>query len=266
MLRLLNQGKVTAHLSCVFDPLHCSAYRMTSSTQQILDQFEIVRRQRDAALWDLSQAQETITILEAELTAAKYYGDLAYAKVADGQGISKRQIERSPGVTTTNAVAWIDDIWLCSSDSSSILAPAEEAWRKNLHNPQSAILQVTEALKTKPVKKDRITCKLFMASIQFSVGSLEAACALVNDCIKECEVDPRFRDIAGIAYYIRGRIFLAMKIFPSAHWDFSMAVLTKGYHGQVKKWQGYCETCIFEGEGQQATEEDVQSSTTDQNS
>jgi hypothetical protein len=265
MRRLLNQGKVLDSLSCAFNPLHCSAYRMTSFRQQILDQFEIVRRQRDAALWELSQAHETITILEAELTAAKYYGDLAYAKVADEQGVSKRQIERSPEVTTTNTVAWIDDIWLCSSDSTSILAPAEEAWRKNLHNPQSAILQVTEALKTKPVKRDRITCKLFMAAIQLSAGSLEAACALVNDCIKECGVDPRFRDIAGIAYYIRGRIFLAMKIFPSAHWDFSMAVLTKGYHGQVKKWQGYCETCLFEGEGQQAIKEVIQSSPRDQN-
>ncbi len=236
---------------------------MTSSKQQILDHFEIICRQRDAALRELSQAQETITLLEAELTAVKYYGDLAYAKVADEQGVSKRQIERNPEVKVKDATAWIDGIWLCSPENTNILAPAEVAWAQNLHNPQSAILLVTEALKTKPVKKDHVRCKLFMAAIQFSAKVLEPACALVNDCINECGTDPRFKDIAGIAYYIRGRIFLEMKIYPSAHWDFSMAVLTKDYHEQVKKWQGYCETCIFDGEGEGAIQEGVESSSGD---
>jgi hypothetical protein len=236
---------------------------MMSLKQQVLDQFEIVRRQRDEALKDLSQAQETITILEAELAAIKYYGDLAYAKVADQQGISKIQVDRTHQVIVTSAMVWIDDIWLCSSEDTGILAPAERAWEGNLHNPQLAILLATQALKTKPVKKDRLRCKLFMAAIQLSAGSLESTCAGVNECIHECGTDPRFRDLAGIAYYIRGRIFVAMKLFPPAHWDFSKAVLTKGYHEQVKKWQGYCETCILEGEGEGMVGDDVASTTQD---
>jgi hypothetical protein len=236
---------------------------MVSTKQQILDQFEIVRRERDGALKQLSQAQETITLLEAELAAVKYYADIAYAKVVDEQGISKRRVERTPGVTVTNATAWIDDIWLCSSDITNALGAAEQAWENNLHNPQSAILLVTKVLKANPTKKDRLICKLFIAAIQFSAGTLEPACAAVNECIHECGTDPRFKDIAGIAYYIRGRIFVAMKIYPAAHWDFSIAVLTKGYHEQVKKWQGFCETWIREGEGEgggeEATEEDVES-------
>lgn len=233
---------------------------MASHKQKVLDQFEIIRRQRDAALRELSQAQEIITLLEAELTAAKYYGDLAYAKVADEQGISKRQIERTPEVKVTDATTWIDDIWLCTPENSNILGLAELSWAKNLHNPQSAILLVTEALKTISVTKDRVRCKLFLAALQFAAKALEPACALVNECIKECGTDPRFKDIAGIAYYIRGRIFLALKIYPSAHWDFSIAVFTKGYHEQVKKWQGYCETCILEGEGESGIQEDNESS------
>ena len=234
--------------------------------QQLLDQFEIVRRQRDSALRELSQAQDTIIALEAELTAVKYHGDLAYAKVADEQGISKRQLEPKSEVKSTNAAPLIDDIWLCSPESANLLGPAEEAWQNNLHNPQSAILLVTEALKTKPVRKDRLTCKLFIAAIQFSAGMLEPACALVNECINEAGTDPRYKDLAGIAFYIRGRIFVAMKIYPAAHWDFSMAVLTKGYHEQVKKWQGYCETCILEGEGQESIQEDAGSSGIDSDS
>lgn len=226
---------------------------MATSKQQILDQFEIVRRERDAALRDLSQAQETIALLEAEIVAIKYYADLAYAKVADGQGMSKRQSERKAEVTVTREKMWIDDIWLRSAEHSNILRPAEEAWEKHLHNPQPAILLVTEALKTNPVKRDRLRCKLFLAAIQFSATSLEPACALVNECIQECGTDPRFKDIAGIAYYIRGRIFEAMKIYPNAHWDFSMAVLTKDYHDQVKKWQGHCASCILEAEGEEET-------------
>ena len=235
---------------------------MATSKQQILDQFEIVRRQRDSALRDLSYAQETIALLEAELTGVKYHGDLAYAKVADEQGISKRQIERSPGVSVTTATTWIDGVWLCSPDKTNILRLAEEAWEQNLHNPQSALLLVTEALKAGPVKKDRLRCMLFTAAVQLSARSLEPACAMVNECIHECGTDPRFNDIAGIAYYIRGRILLALKHYPSAYWDFSRAVLTKGYHEKVKKWQGYCETCILEGEGAEAVR-DVESSPED---
>ena len=232
---------------------------MPSSTQQILDQFHIVRRQKDTALRELSQAQETITVLDAELTALKYHGDLAYAKVADEQGVSKRQIERTPEVKSTGATAWIDDIWLCSPENTNLLGPAEKAWQENLHNPQSAILLVTKALKTKPVKKDRLLCKLFMAAVQLFAGSLEPACALVNECIKECEADPRFTEIVGMACYLRGRIFVAMKIFPAAHWDFSMAVLTKGYHEQAKTWQGFCESLIIEAEGENSTQYDTES-------
>jgi hypothetical protein len=239
---------------------------MPSLKQQVLDQFEIVRRQRDEALKDLGLAHETIAILEAELAAIKYYGDLTYAKVAHEQGITKAQVDRSHQATIANAMVWIDDIWLCSSEDTDILRPAERAWEANLHNPQSAILLVAQALKTKPAKKDRLKCKLFMAAIQLSAGSLESACAGVNECIHECGTDPRFRDLAGIAYYIRGRIFLAMKLFPPAHWDFSKAVLTKGYHEQVKKWQGYCETCILEGEGEEVVEDDVESTAEDSSS
>lgn len=236
---------------------------MTSLKEQVLDQFEIVRRQRDEVLKDLSHAQETITLLEAELAAVKYYGDLAYAKVADEQGISKTQIERTPEVEITNAAVWIDEIWLCSSENTSILRPAEKAWQNNLHNPQSAILLAMQALKTKPVKKDRLRCNLLMAAVELSAGSLESACARVNECVHESGTDPRFKDIAGIAYYIRGRIFLAMKLYPPAHWDFSMAVLTKGYHEQVKKWQGHCETCILDGEGEDVDQEVVGLNTED---
>ncbi len=234
---------------------------MTSIRQQILDQFEVVRRQRDEARNDLSQAQETITLLEAELAAAKYYGDLAYAKVAHEQGISKKQIERTPEVNVSSATTWIDDIWLCTSDHTDILQSAEEAWANNLHNPQSAVLLATEALRTKPTLKDRLRCKLLMVAIQASAGLPEPACAGVNECIRECGTDPRFKDIAGIAYYIRGRIFLAMEYYRLAHWDFSRAVFTKDYHEQVKKWQGYCETCILEGKGEGGQEEVLQDET-----
>jgi hypothetical protein len=236
---------------------------MTSAKQQIFDQFEVVRRQRDAAIRELSLAQETVTILEAEISALKYYGDLAYAKVAVELGPSERQIDRNPEVKVTRATAWIDDLWLCSPENNDILAPAEGAWQKNLHNPQAAILLATEALKTNLGKKDRLRCKLFLAAIQVSAGTLEPACALVNECIHGCGTDPRYKDIAGVAYYIRGRIFAAMKIYTTAHWDFSMVVLTPNYHELAKKWQGLCETWVYDQESGEPVQEDRASTPAD---
>jgi hypothetical protein len=236
---------------------------MPASKHQILDQFHVVRRQRDTALRELSQAQETIAILDAELTALKYHGDLAYAKVADEQGVSKRQIERAPDVKFLDSTAWIDDIWFCSPENAKLLGPAEKEWKEHVHNPQAAIILVTEALKTNPIKQDRLTCKLFMAAIQFEAGQLEPACALVNECIRECGTDPRFKDTLGLASYIRGRIFVAMAIYPPAHWDFSVAVFTKNYHEQAIKWQGFCESLILQDEGLDPNEGDSESTSGD---
>ena len=232
---------------------------MSSSKYQILDQFHIIRRQRDTALRELSQAQEAIAILDAELTALKYHGDLAYAKVADEQGISKRQIERTPESKSMNSAAWIEDIWFCDPENAKLLGSAEKEWKEHVHNPQAAILLVTEALKTNPIKRDRLSCKLFTAAIQFLAGTLEPACALVNECIRECGIDPRFKDTLGLAYYIRGRIFVAMGIYPPAHWDFSVAIFTKNYHEQAIKWQGCCESLILQAEGVQPSEDDTES-------
>ena len=87
-----------------------------------------------------------------------------------------------------------------------------------------------------------------MAAIQFQARSLEPACALVNECIRECGTDPRFKDALGLAYYIRGRIFIALELYTSAHWDFSLAIFTKDYHEQAVSWQGYCESLILNNE------------------
>lgn len=233
---------------------------MSSLKYQILDHFEIVRRERDDALRRLSQAEETIRLLEAEVTTVKYHGDIAYAKVADEQGMSKSQIERIPFVEVTDSTAWIDEIWLCSPENKNLLGSVEEKWREHPQNPQSAIILATKLSDTKPVKQDRLKCKLLLAAVQFSAGSLELACALANDCIRDCGTEPRFKDIAGIGHYIRGRVFAAMKLFLNAHWDFSMAVHTKGYHDKVKNWQGFCDTCIVEENAEEMIPDDDRSS------
>lgn len=221
---------------------------MSSSVEQILDQFHIVCRQRDSLSKQLSQTKDMVKLLEAEIAALKYHADLALAKAADEQGLSKGQIERTSGVKFIGPAAWIHDIWFCNPKNADLLGLAEKAWQENMQNPQSAILLITEALKTKLIKKDRVLCKLFLVAIQLFAASLEPAYALANECIEECRSDPRFTDLVGVACYLRGRIFLAMKIYPEAHWDFSMAVLTPGYHEQAKRWQGHCQSLLLEVE------------------
>jgi hypothetical protein len=229
---------------------------MSSLKDQILDQFEMVRRERDLALKRLKQAEETITLLEAEITASKYHGDLAYAKVAAERSLSKSQIGRPARVESTKPTVWIDEIWLCSSETAALLGHAEESWRNSLQNPQAAILLATQAAEKNLIKIERLRCKLFLAAVQFSAGSLELACTLATECIDECGIEPRFREIAGIGHYIRGRVFMAMDVYLSAHWDFSIAVHTEGYHDKIKKWQGLCESYGTEAEISEAIEHD----------
>ncbi len=79
-----------------------------------------------------------------------------------------------------------------------------------------------------------------------SSGQIEIACANANEALRECGNNFLNRRLAGIAYYLRGRVFLQLKNFPQAYWDFSLAVLTPGYHEKAKHFQQYTENMILQ--------------------
>lgn len=236
---------------------------MSSVAEQVSDQFELIRRQRDAALRDLNQAQELNHILQAEIKTLRYHGDLAMGRLGNELALSKQQLDRPLEVKVDAPAEWIGNWWLCTEDTTSVLFAAESAWREDQSNPQSAINLASTALKTNLKMKERLRCRLFIAAVQLSVAQLVEACAIVNECIKDCGTDPRYRELFAVACYLRGRILTEMNVLYHAHWDFSIALLSSDYHEEAKLWQSRCEACILAYENGEMTPVDSFQETTE---
>ena len=223
---------------------------MTSLKQELYNTFQSLINQRDRLRLELVHAQETISLLETEYNAAKYHGDEAFAQVADQLGVARHRFQPPDSIPATR---WLDDLWLSVPDNATLLGAAEVAWEQNMTNPQTALNIVAQVLKGNTKTHEKIKCTLLISAIMLSSGQIEIACANANEVLRECGKNFFYRHLAGIAYYLRGRVFLELKCFRQAYWDFSLAVFTPGYHEKSKHFQQYTENMILQEAYREAT-------------
>ena len=219
---------------------------MASLKQQLYDTFQALVKERDQLRLEVSQAQEIISLLETEINAIKCHGDAAFDKVAETRKIARHTFELVSEPSPT--CSWLKDLWLSDSSNTAILGPAEAAWKENLLNPQKALNLVGKVLTGNIKQCERIRCNLFVAAIMLATGNTEETCAGANEMLRLCGNDFRYRHLAGIAYYLRGRVFLEINSLHQAYWDFSLAVFTPGYHERVKQLQRHTEILIMQEE------------------
>ena len=224
---------------------------MASLKQQLYDAFQALVNERDQLRLEVSQAQEIISLLEMELNAIKCHGDAAFAKVADTRGVARHTFELV--TESTPASHWLKDLWLSEPSSAALLGEAETAWEGNVTNPQKALNIVGKVLNGTIKQSERIKCNLFVAAIMLATGKTEEACAIANEMLHLCGNDFRYRHSAGIAHYLRGRVFLEIKSFRQAYWDFSLALFTPRYHERVKHFQQYTENRILQEDDPEQT-------------
>ena len=217
---------------------------MPSLKQQLYDTFQALVKERDQLRLEVSQAQEIISLLETEINAIKCHGDAAFDEVVETRKIARHTFELVS--ETSSTCYWLKDLWL--SGNMALLSPAEAAWKENVLNPQKALNLVGKVLNSNIKQCERIRCNLFVAAIMLATGNTEEACAGANGMLRLCGNDFRYRHLAGIAYYLRGRVFLEIKSLHQAYWDFSLAVFTPGYHERVKHLQHHTEALIWQEE------------------
>jgi hypothetical protein len=216
---------------------------MTSLKQELHDIFQALVNDRDQLRLEVTQAQEITSLLEMEINAIKSHGDEAFEKVADKMEITKHTFELV--AESTSACHWIRDIWLSEPSNVALLGAAEAAWEANMANPQRALNIIGKILNGNTKQSERIKCNLLVSAIKLDAGRTEEACTSANDALRQCGNDFRYKHLAGVAHYLRGRVFLEVKSLRQAYWDFSLAVFTPGYHGHVKHFQDYTEKCIL---------------------
>jgi hypothetical protein len=216
---------------------------MASLKQELYDIFQALVNDRDQLRLEVTQGQEIIGLLEMEINAIKSHGDEAFEKVADKMEITKHTFELVG--EPTSASHWLRDIWLSEPNNAALLGAAEAAWEANMTNPQKALNIIGKILNGNTKQSERIKCNLLVSAIMLDAGRTEEARASANDALRECGNDFRYKHLAGVAHYLRGRVFLEIKSLRQAYWDFSLAVFTPGYHGHVKHFQDYTENCIL---------------------
>jgi len=216
---------------------------MASLKQELCDTFQALINDRDQLRLKVTQAQETINLLEMEINALKSHGDEAFEKVADKMEITKHTFELI--AESTSASHWLRDIWLSEPSNAALLGAAEAAWEANMANPQKALNIIGKVLSGNTKQSERIKCNLLVSAIMLDAGRTEEACASANDALRQCGNDFKYKDLAGVAHYLRGRVFLEIKSLRQAYWDFSLAVFTPGYHEHVKHFQDYTENCVL---------------------
>ena len=215
---------------------------MASSTQWVVQEIVGLRRERDLALRRLSQAQEVIDLLEADIASLKCWANLEYAGIVE----KSRGQAAAPVDDGYDGTAWVHELWLCGLKENTILEEAEMIWTEEVPNPEGALVIADDLLSQGPLVKDALRCKLFIAAVLASTGALDEACKICSECLRECGQEPRFQDFIGLALYIRGRVCCAIGLHKKAHWDFSRAIFTPHYHEKIKKWQGLAESWYLE--------------------
>jgi hypothetical protein len=222
---------------------------MTSLKRELYDTFQSLISDRDQLRLEVAQAQETISILETEINAIKFHGDAAFAKMADKMEVTRHTFELV--TESTSDSHWLNDIWLSEANNAALLGEAEAAWKENMSNPQKALDIVETVLKGATKKSERIKCNLFVSAIMLAIGKPEEACASANMALHQCGNDFRYKHLAGIAHYLRGRVFLEIQSFRQAYWDLSLAVFTPFYHERAKHFQQYTENCLLHEDKQE---------------
>jgi hypothetical protein len=217
---------------------------MTSLKRELYDTFQSLINDQDQLRLELAQARETLSVLETEVNAIKFHGDAAFAKIAEQMEVTKHTFE-----LVTDSISgshWLKDIWLSEPSSAALLGEAEAAWKENMTDPQKALDIVEKVLRGTTRISERMKCNLFMAAVMLASGKTEEACASANEVLHQCGNDFNYKHLAGIAHYLRGRVFLEIQTFRQAYWDFSLAVFTPGYHEQAKYFQQHTEDCLLQ--------------------
>jgi hypothetical protein len=222
---------------------------MTSLKRELYDTFQSLVNDRDQLRLEIAQAQETISILETEINAIKFHGDAAFAKMADKLEVTRHTFELV--TESTSDSYWLKDIWLSDAKSATLLGEAEAAWRENISNPQQALDIVERVFKRVTNKCERIKCNLFVSAVMLAIGKTEEACASANEALHQCGDDFNYKHLAGIAHYLRGRVFLEIQSFRQAYWDLSLAVFTPCYHERAKHFQQYTENRLLHEDKQE---------------
>jgi hypothetical protein len=217
---------------------------MTSLKRELYDTFQSLINERDRLRLEVSQAQETVSLLETEISAINFHADAAFAKTVDEMEVKRLTFE-----LVTDSIPgshWLSDIWLSVPSNAALLGEAEAAWKENIMNPQKALNIVGKVTAETRKTSERMRCDLFRAAVMLASGHTEETCAIANAVLHQCGSKSKYRHLAGIAHYLRGRVFLEIQSYRQAYWDFSLAVFTPGYHERVKHFQRHTENCYLQ--------------------
>lgn len=198
--------------------------------------------ERDTLRQCLHVALETINFLDTQLAEYNSLLENAQTRLSERTELSKSHTTtgmHKPQVESSTDLAWIENTWLCSRQTSAVFGEAEEQWKGG--RPQQALILVQRVLSSNSNlgTADELKCRLFMAALVHYGGKHKESNKLVDTALRMIQDQRRMtysqaREIRGIAHFIQGKNLMGLRRWHMAYWAFSKALYTPGYHSKAQ--------------------------------
>ena len=193
---------------------------------------------------DLDNAQDEITELKKRLAEYDAILHLSNSLGPSASPPSPLQCPRPTIPPPPQTQTWLEDLWLCTDNTSRSLQKAERHW--HLGYPLLALESITKAISSDPFLsyQETITCSLFAAAVQHSLARYAASskqiAAAFSMLAREDLFDdnePRTKELTGIAYFLQGRNLDVAGDLEAAYLSFSRAQGMPEYFHKAREFQ-----------------------------
>lgn len=201
----------------------------------LLETFNRVADQRDAARRDLSFAIETVHELKTHISGLNHLLLKAQRELEKREALKCKQ---KPQAEPTPQGKWIENTWLTEPSFGFLLHDAEKEWENG--NPQGTLDLMPRCLGSDDLDfEGHMMCRLLMAAVFHRTHNTDQSMQFAEDVLKRCEShyqkDPiQAGEIAGIAQFLRGKIFMSEGNWTHAFWAFARATSNPRYKAKAQ--------------------------------
>lgn len=217
------------------DAMSLSSDDLPKNGSILLETFNQVADQRDAARRDLSFAMEAIGELKRHISGLNRLLLETQRELASLIPSDSRQ---QPHVGPVPRGDWIRNTWF-SHPWLRCIRDAEKEWRDG--NPQQTLIMMFHRLAFDDLDfEEQMMCRLLAAAVFHSSDDNDRSMPIADEVLKYCECysrkDPiQAGEIAAIAQFIRGKSFMSVGNWTHAYWAFARATCNPKYKAKARR-------------------------------
>ncbi|PGH11749.1 hypothetical protein AJ80_07010 [Polytolypa hystricis UAMH7299] len=153
---------------------------------------------------------------------------------------------------------WIvNNTWLSLAANNPLITDIEKKWQRGDTQYALALMDMYNREETNITAEDALRLRLLKSAIFHSIDDPAMSMQLADSVLRECNTRRvndfvTFRQLGGIAHFLRGKNFLAVRDRRAAYMAFSHAMTAPGYEQQARRMKEVAWLWMVEaGQGQE---------------